>query len=145
MLTNILVPTDGSTDLDAPLQAALAIAKKTGGKIVALTVANELPVDPYANAMPASEWEKYEKYLRGEATRNLVAVTDAAHAAGVPCETVVEQSEDAARKIVEVADRMQCDAIFMASHRKSALEKLFVGSATQKVLSLTNVPVMVFR
>ncbi len=145
MLTKILVPTDGSADLDAPLQAALAIAKATGGKIVALTVANELPIDPYANAMPASEWEKYQKYLRGEATRNLVAVTDAASAAGVHCETVVEQSDDAAQTIVDVAERMQCDAIFMATHRKSALEKLFVGSATQKVLAHTNIPVMVFR
>ena len=145
MLTNILVPTDGSADLEAPLKAALDIAKKTGGKIVALTVASELPFDPSANAMPASEWEKYEKYLRGEATKNLVAVTDAASAAGVPCEAVVEQSDDAALKIVEVAERMQCDAIFMASHRKSTLMKLFVGSATQKVLAHANVPVMVFR
>ncbi len=145
MLTNILVPTDGSADLDAPLQAAIDIARKTGGKIVALTVASELPIDPSANTMPASEWERYEKYLRGEAAKNLVAVTDAACAAGVRCETVVEQGEDAAQIIVEVAARMQCDAIFIASHRKSTLMKLFVGSTTQKVLAHANVPVMVFR
>ncbi len=145
MLSTILVPTDGSADLEAPLQAALAVAKKSGGKIVALTVANELPIDPAANAMPASEWEKYERYLRGAATRNLVAVTDAAAAAGVPCEAVVEQSDDAAQKILEVAARMHCDAIFMASHRKSKLTQLFVGSSTQKVLAHAKVPVMVFR
>jgi nucleotide-binding universal stress UspA family protein len=145
MLTKILVPTDGSPDLEGPLAAALEVARKTGGKIVALTVASELPDDPAANAMPASEWEKYEKYLRGEASKHLVAVSDAAAAAGVPCETVVEQSDDAAAKIVEVAARLQCDAIFMASHRKGALMKLFVGSATQKVLAHANVPVMVFR
>ncbi len=145
MLTHILVPTDGSADLQAPLAAAIEIAKKTGGKIVALTVANELPFDPSANAMPASEWEKYERYLRGEATKHLVAVTDAASAAGVPCATVVEQSDDAAHKIVVIAERLQCDAIFIASHRKSTLMKLFVGSTTQKVLAHAKVPVMVFR
>lgn len=145
MLRKILVPTDGSPDLAAPLKAALEIAKTTGGQIVALTVASELPYDPSANTMPASEWEKYEKYLRGEAAKNLVAVSDAAAEAGVPCETVIEQSDDAAAKIVEVAARLQCDAIFMASHRKSTLMKLFVGSATQKVLAHANVPVMVFR
>lgn len=145
MLTNILVPTDGSSDIDGPLKAALDIAKKTGGKIIALTVANELPIDPSANTMPASEWEKYEKYLRGEATKHLVTVTDAAAVAGVHCETVVEQSEDAAEKIIEVAQRMKCDAIFMASHRKSKLMQLFVGSSTQKVLAHARIPVMVFR
>ncbi len=145
MLKKILVPTDGSDDIAGPLKAAIEIAKTTGGQIVALTVASELPNDPAANAMPASEWEKYEKYLRGEATKHLVAVTDAAAAAGVRCDTVVEQSDDAAAKIVEVAARLQCDAIFMASHRKSKLVQLFVGSSTQKVLAHANVPVMVFR
>ena len=145
MLNKILVPTDGSDDIAGPLKAAIEIAKSNGGQIVALTVASELPTDPAANAMPASEWEKYEKYLRGEATKHLVAVTDAAAAAGVRCETVVEQSDDAAAKIVEVATRLQCDAIFMASHRKSKLVQLFVGSSTQKVLAHANVPVMVFR
>ncbi len=145
MLTKILVPTDGSPDLDAPLKAALEIAKSNGGQVVALTVASELPSDPAANTMPASEWEKYERYLRGEAAKHLTTISDAAAAAGVRCETVVEQSDDAAGKIVEVAARLQCDAIFMASHRKSTLMKLFVGSATQKVLAHANVPVMVFR
>ena len=145
MLSTILVPTDGSADIDAPLKAALAVAKKSGGKIIALTVANELPIDPQANTMPASEWEKYQRYMRGEATKNLVTVTDAAAAAGVPCETVVEQSDDAAACILEVAARKECNAIFMASHRKSKLTQLFVGSSTQKVLAHAKVPVMVFR
>ncbi len=145
MIQTILVPTDGSADLAGPLQAALAIAKQSGGKIIALTVANELPIDPAANTMPASEWERYERYLRGEAAKHLVAVTDAAAAAGVRCVTVIEQGDDAAEKIVEVAERLQCDAIFMASHRKSKLTQLFVGSSTQKVLAHAKVPVMVFR
>lgn len=145
MLSTILVPTDGTNSVDAPLKAALELTKKTGGKIVALTVANELPLDPAANAMPASEWKNYEKYLRDEAAKNLDPVVIAAREAGVPCETVIEQGDDPAENIVAVAQRLGCDAIFMASHRKSALMKLFVGSSTQKVLAHATVPVMVFR
>jgi nucleotide-binding universal stress UspA family protein len=33
----------------------------------------------------------------------------------------------------------------MASHRKSKLMQLFVGSSTQKVLTHAHIPVMVFR
>lgn len=145
MLSNILVPTDGTDAVDAPLKAALELARKTGGKIVTLTVASELPLDPAANTMPASEWKNYEKYLRDEAAKNLAPVTIAAREAGVPCEGVVEQGDDPAEKILAVAQRLGCDAIFMASHRKSALMKLFVGSSTQKVLAHATVPVMVFR
>lgn len=145
MLSTILVPTDGSSSVDAPLKAALEIAGQTGGKIIAMTVANELPIDPAANSMPASEWKHYEKYLREDAAKNLEPVVIAARKAGVPCDTVVEQGDDPAEKIVAVAQRLGCDAIFMASHRKNALMKLFVGSSTQKVLAHATVPVMVFR
>lgn len=145
MLSTLLVPTDGTAASDAPLRAALEIARQSGGKIVALTVASVLPLDPAASSMPAAEWEKYEGYLRGEAGKNLIAVTDAAHEAGVPCETVIEQGDDPAEKILQVARLRGCDAIFMASHRQGALMRLFVGSVTQKVLANATVPVMVFR
>ncbi len=145
MLSTILVPTDGSNVADAPLKAALELTRQVGGKIIALTVANELPLDPAANAMPASEWKNYEKHLRDEAARSLEPIVIAAREAGVTCETVVEQGDDPAEKIVAVAQRLGCDAIFMASHRKNALMKLFVGSSTQKVLAHATVPVMVFR
>lgn len=145
MLSNILVPTDGTSSAEAPLKAALELARQSGGKIIALTVASALPLDPAAGSMPAGEWEKYEAYLRGEAGKNLVAVTDAAYEAGVPCETVIEQSDDPAEKILQVAQLRGCDAIFMASHRPGTLMKLFVGSVTQKVLAQATVPVMVFR
>ncbi len=144
MLSTILVPTDGTSSVDAPLKAALELARQSGGKIIALAVAGVLPIDPAADSMPAGEWEKYEAYLRGEAGKNLVAVTDAAHEAGVPCETVIEQGDDPAEKILQVAQLRGCDAIFMASHRPGALMKLFVGSVTQKMLAHATVPVMVF-
>ena len=95
--------------------------------------------------MPASEWRQYEKYQRDDAAKNLEPVLIAAREAGVPCDTVIEQGDDPAEKIVAVAQRLGCDAIFMASHRKNALMKLFVGSSTQKVLAHATVPVMVFR
>ena len=48
-------------------------------------------------------------------------------------------------EIVKAVEKYGCDAVFMASHGRKGLNKLFLGSETQKVLSDTTIPVMVFR
>jgi nucleotide-binding universal stress UspA family protein len=63
----------------------------------------------------------------------------------VPCETRVAESYSPSEEIVRLASELGCDAIFMASHGRKGINRLFVGSETQKVLAHTNLPVMVFR
>ena len=43
------------------------------------------------------------------------------------------------------AARHNCDIILMASHGRKGLNKLFLGSETQKVLAHTQLPVLVLR
>jgi nucleotide-binding universal stress UspA family protein len=47
--------------------------------------------------------------------------------------------------IIRAARRKKCDAIFMASHGRSGLAKLVMGSVTQKVLVQSKLPVLVYR
>jgi len=72
-------------------------------------------------------------------------VADAAKQAGVACETVTAQSFNPYEEIIEVAKKYQCDAIFMASHGRRGLNRLFLGSETQKVLAHSDIPVLVLR
>ena len=72
-------------------------------------------------------------------------IAELAKAAGVPCETVVAQSTKPHEEIVRAANQYQCDCIFMASNGRKGLNKLFIGSETQKVLTTADVPVMVYR
>ena len=47
--------------------------------------------------------------------------------------------------IIDVAKKKKCDVIFMASHGRRGLSGLLLGSETQKVLTHTDIPVIVYR
>jgi nucleotide-binding universal stress UspA family protein len=146
MFKKILVPTDGSSLSDKAIEFAIDFAKQHEGKIVAVSVAEPFPqyaVVPEAAYVP--DTELYEKQAREFAQQYVQKVADAAAAANVPCETWVALSFSPYEEIIRAAEKFQCDAIFMASHGRKGLNRLFLGSQTQKVLASSSIPVMVFR
>jgi nucleotide-binding universal stress UspA family protein len=146
MFKTILVPTDGSLLSDKAIAAATEFAKFCGGKIVGLSVAEPYPFLPLAE-MPVAVPEAgvYEESMQTLAQRHVQKVADAAQIAGVPCEVLVSRSFSPYEEIIATAKKFGCDVIFMASHGRKGLSKLFVGSETQKVLAHSTIPVLVFR
>jgi nucleotide-binding universal stress UspA family protein len=57
----------------------------------------------------------------------------------------VETSDHPYEVIVQVAERAGCDLIMMASHGKRGVKALLLGSETQKVLTHSRIPVLVYR
>ena len=47
--------------------------------------------------------------------------------------------------IIDAAGKHGCDTIFMASHGRRGLNAVLLGSETQKVLTHSTIPVMVYR
>jgi nucleotide-binding universal stress UspA family protein len=47
--------------------------------------------------------------------------------------------------IIEVAQKRVCDLIMMASHGRRGVGAILLGSETQKVLTHSKIPVLVFR
>ena len=147
MFKNILLPTDGSPLSDRATTQAIELARLHGGRLVALSVIQPFPFVTLAgeSGMVAPDTEAYENQME-EAARGFVnRVVAAASAAGVPCEGVVTLGPSPYHEIVETAGKHGCDAIVMASHGKKGLNKLFLGSETQKVLAHTELPVLVLR
>ena len=62
-----------------------------------------------------------------------------------PCETVTSVSADRAGEIVAAAQKFGCDVIFIASHGRRGIDRIFLGSETRRVLADSPVPVLVFR
>ena len=145
MFSKILIPTDGSETLSSPLEAAIQQVKLTHGKIIALAVAESYPLNPLADNIPYDDIDKYNHHQRELAETNLKAVKSKTEKAGVTCEVICVSSDVPALKIIEIAEKHKCDAIFMASHRRKGLMQMFVGSQTQKVLAHATIPVMVFK
>jgi len=144
MLEKILVPTDGSELSLRAMKGAVELAARLQSRIVGMTV-----VEPYAYAS-LSEYRpetiaEYEQRADQVARERLAALQALAQAAGVAVETAVARSFSPFEAIIAEARRSQCDAIFMASHGRRGLSAVLLGSETQKVLTHSHIPVMVYR
>jgi nucleotide-binding universal stress UspA family protein len=122
---NILVATDGSGHSIAAVQEAINIAKRCGSRIIALS-----------SIRSNDELEK--------AQANVNKVLDMAKGEGVPAEAVTPTGRSY-NLIVETAGGRGVDLIVMGIPIKSAFEKIFTGSATEKVIGTAGCAVLIVK
>jgi nucleotide-binding universal stress UspA family protein len=144
MFKKILLPTDGSELSDKAIAGAMQMAAKLGARIVGLTVVEPYSYSSLSEYRPES-FDDYEARMNEAAAERLAKVKSAAAAAGVAIETTTVKSFSPYEAIIETASKNGCDVIFMASHGRRGLNALLLGSETQKVLTHSTVPVMVYR
>ncbi|MBK4737587.1 universal stress protein [Noviherbaspirillum pedocola] len=145
MFTTILVPTDGSELAEKAATAAVEFARRNGGRIIGLCVAEPYPYSPLAEPVFLPNAEVYEREAQQWAQTTVQRIAAMASQAGVPCETSTALSPDPSEEIVRTAAERGCDVIFIASHGRRGLSRMLLGSVTQKVLVLSKIPVLVFR
>ena len=147
MYKKILVPTDGSRLSRRAVEHAIALAKATGARLVALHAYPKFLGSPYGTFGPAAEVlaEAHARQQRGEAEALFADVRRSAEAAGVHADTVLVEATDVYRQIIAVAGKQRCDLICMASHGRRGLSALVLGSETTKVLTHSKLPVLVLR
>jgi nucleotide-binding universal stress UspA family protein len=68
-----------------------------------------------------------------------------ARAAGVECHTSMLEDDEPYRATIASAERHGCGLIVMASHGRSGVRALVLGSETQRVLTHSTLPVLVIR
>jgi nucleotide-binding universal stress UspA family protein len=144
MFKKILLPTDGSELSSKAIEGGLAFAKALNAGVVGLTV-----IEPYSYSN-LSEYrpetlDDYEQRVMKVAAERLGSIADAAAKAGIPVETVTVKSFSPFEAIIDTAKGKHCDVIFMASHGRRGLSAVLLGSETQKVLTHSAIPVMVYR
>ena len=145
MFNTILFPTDGSPLSDKASETALAFAQLNKAKLVAISVVRPFPFSPLADGCIVLDASLYEQQMQEASQRAIDKIGVALLVAGVPLEGGVAVSPSPHDEIVNAAQTYHCDIILMASHGRKGLNKLFVGSETQKVLAHTHLPVMVLR
>jgi nucleotide-binding universal stress UspA family protein len=149
MFKHILVPTDGSTLSDETVAKAIDFARETGAKLTIFNASAEPPF-PVTNFGEEGRYDpgKAESFAEDAAARGQAIANTAveqARAAGVAVDYIVEPSASPGQAIIRIAERCGCDLIFMASHARSGISALLLGSETQKVLTECKIPVLVFR
>lgn len=148
MLTHMLIATDGTELADKAVNEGLALAARTGARVTALTVTegwSVIDVTHRAKAGAENPIADFEDAATRRARDILNRVMAKAEALGVRCTTIHRADRTPAEAIVEEADRNDCDMIAMASHGRRGLDKILLGSQTQRVLALTGRPVLVYR
>lgn len=147
MFKHILIPTDGSPVAAKAIRAGVALAKEMGARVTAFYAIEPPPTHLYGEGYLAerSLVAELERRAREIAQKSVDEVSEAAKAAGVPCEAVIGKSVVPYKGIIDAAEKAHCDAVFMASHGHRGLTGLLIGSVTQKVLTHSKIPVLVFR
>lgn len=147
MFKRILVPTDGSDLSTSAVKAAAMLAKTLNASLVAVHVMPMFSavVYPEAAIYGAISQEEFIAETEEEATKALVAAAKDAQAIGVACETIRNRFDQAYVGILDAAARLGCDVVVMASHGRRGVKALVLGSETNKVLTHSKIPVLVFR
>jgi len=147
MFKHILVPTDGSALSTDTVQRAVAFAREAGARITFFYAKPDYPVAFYGEGalIDPTTPEKFAAMAETQAGEILAAAQAIAAAAGVPSATASATSDIPYEAIIDAAAAGACDLIFMASHGRRGLSGLLLGSETQKVLTHSKVPVLVYR
>ncbi|WP_226041446.1 universal stress protein [Natrinema sp. DC36] len=133
MYQDILVPTDGSDGTRRSLTHGLAIAERFDATIHALSIVPEGPLGTLQTdeAIPAAE--RAVERIEAEATREGVDVVTAVEQ-GVPHE-----------EILAYADDHGIDMIVMGTQGRTGLDRVLVGSVTERIVRMADVPVVTVR
>ncbi|GGC11803.1 universal stress protein [Oxalicibacterium flavum] len=136
MFKTILCPTDGSALSGKAAEKTLQFAKENGSKVIGLFVEETFPYFPYAS---------YTEKERKAARDSVQKIADKAAELGVDYEPIYLESASPYEEIIKTAEKFQCNAIFMGSHGAKGLDRLLLGSVTQKVLLNSSIPVVVLK
>jgi nucleotide-binding universal stress UspA family protein len=122
---NILVATDGLTQAKAAVAEAIAIAKRCGSHLIALSAMRD-----------ESE--------RAEATKFAGEAAATAQKEGVSAEAVTPVGRSF-NVIIETAGGRGVDLIVMGTYGKTGVKKFLMGSATEKVIGSAGCGVLVVK
>lgn len=147
MFKHILVPTDGSELSNSTVQRAIVFAREAGARVTFYFAKPDYPIALYGEGalIDPTTPEKFSEMADQQAATLLSECEQQAKAAGVPCASSSSVSNVPWEAIIEAAEQAGCDLIFMASHGRRGISGFLLGSETQRVLTHSTIPVLVYR
>jgi nucleotide-binding universal stress UspA family protein len=143
MFMHLLLPTDDSPRSEAAIQKRIEFAQSINAKVTGFHAIPELPTVAYPAVLLTKQ--EYEKTFKAQADRYLSVIETAASNAGVAFDLAYVTSDHPYAAIIDAAEQKGCDLIVMASHGRRGAKAIVLGSETHKVLTHSQIPVLVFR
>jgi len=147
MFKHIFDPTDGSELSQATVKRAVTFAKEAGARITAFFAKPDYPITYFGEGalIDPTTPEKFAEIAEQQASEVLGQVQALCAEAGVECQTASTTSDAPYEAIIAAAEQSGCDLIFMASHGRRGISGFLLGSETNKVLTHSRIPVLVYR
>ncbi|BAM69367.1 MULTISPECIES: universal stress protein [unclassified Methanothermobacter] len=131
MFERIMVPTDGSEYAAKAEDLAIELADRLGSVVVAVHVIDEKLIYPF-------------DVLEDEGKEILAAVQRKGRDAGVQVDEVLVFGSPA-HDMKKIAEKTGADLVVIASHGRSGLERLLMGSVAETTLKTVEVPVLLVK
>ena len=141
-MKKILVPTDFSIQADYSLHVAAQLAKKHDCEIYLLHML-ELPINEVDALNSRSELPEALFYLQ-LAKKRFENLTDKPFLKNIKINEIVKFHQ-AFDGIMDTCNDLKIDLIVMGSHGVSGFREMFIGSNTEKVVRMSDIPVLVIK
>jgi len=135
-LKNIILATDGSLYSEGAIREAISLAKKCSGRLYAVFV---IETNPEYETIGSGFFEKEET----EAMDHLETIKALASQAGVSCQTILHQGEDAYQYFVNESVKRKSDMIVIGRRGSRGWAKLLIGETAAKVIGKAHCNVLV--
>lgn len=147
-MKKILVPIDGSKASRKAAEQAISIAKQFGSEVKLVTIVNLPSEEKYAffgvnvqNAFYANRKEMLKELINQE-SKMLSSIISTLDYADVKLDKLVLEGV-AYEQILKLSKKENFDLIVMGRRGFSNIERFFIGSVTQRVISDAHCPVLV--
>jgi nucleotide-binding universal stress UspA family protein len=148
MISNILVPTDGSEAAQKAARYAIDLAKQLKCSVTILSVIDNRSLMTQtisAQENPRHLNEPVEEYLREAAEEYARGVKEICDENGVRSKIVIKTGHPA-EEISKESENSNADIIIMGSHGRSALAAVLLGSVTYSLIHKeTKIPVLIVK
>jgi nucleotide-binding universal stress UspA family protein len=144
MFQHILLPIDGSEASTRAVAKGAELAKALGAAVTLMTAIEQNPAGLVGGVYRADDNPMHQA-AREAAAHWLAQAKAIVVQYGIEPQQMVLQENSISKSILAAATSAGADLIVMGSHGASALERLLIGSQTQRVLAHTNIAVMVLR
>jgi nucleotide-binding universal stress UspA family protein len=140
MYQSILLPTDGSPAAEAGVQEGLRLAKALGAKVAFLYALEPLGPRLLLGPETLPYYQALVDDMRKEGLAALDRATRMAEEMGVGFEAHLPEGR-AAEVILKEAEKH--DLLVMATHGRTGLDAMLLGSVTQEVVRRSSKPILV--
>jgi nucleotide-binding universal stress UspA family protein len=139
----IVAPIDFSDPSRQAVDTAADMASRFEAILLLIHVVPALPRLPSSVSM--FKEAEYERWLHEKAVKTLAELSEKYGQAGISVRTEVGTANDVGMEILRIAEKHKADLIVIATHGVSGWHKVLFGSVAEKVVRLSEGPVLLLK